>query len=234
MANQPKNVVTLEDIEVAALTTDDKQRSDKENKLSAKLKKVKQRVWAGIVYPDSLPNDWNTIIMMSGLAVAMSPLHDRDNKKPHYHILVCWNGPTTYENAKAFIRDTLNGTLPIPCQSPRGYYRYFTHKDHPNKAQYDEKDIARFNGFEEADFVDMTKAEVLSIKKKMVELCMTMELNEYADLVEYVTFNEEADVQDVVFNNTLFFNAYLRSRKFRNHYEHEVTTEEKTADDTSD
>lgn len=234
MANQPKNVVTLEDVEVAALTTDDKQRSDKENKLSAKLKKVKQRVWAGIVYPDSLPNDWNTIIMMSGLAVAMSPLHDRDNKKPHYHILVCWNGPTTYENAKAFIRDTLNGTLPIPCQSPRGYYRYFTHKDHPNKAQYDEKDIARFNGFEEADFVDMTKAEVLSIKKKMVELCMTMELNEYADLVEYVTFNEEADVQDVVFNNTLFFNAYLRSRKFRNHYEPDATAEEKTADDTSD
>lgn len=234
MAEKEFEAVTLAEIEDAALTTDSKARQQKEDEMSSKMKGIKQKVWAGIVYPDSLPNDWNTIIMMSGLAVAMSPLHDRDNKKPHYHIIACWSGPTTYKQAKAFFRDTLHGTIPIPIYTPRGYYRYFTHKDNPNKAQYDEKDIAHFNGFDVADFVEMTKAEVLEIKKKMVKLCMQLELNEYADLIEYVTFNEDADVQEVVFNNTLFFNAYLRSRKFRNHYEPDATAEEKTADDTSD
>ena len=66
---------------------------------------VKKRYWAFVLYPESAPSDWRDIIQMTGLPFAVSPLHDKDLnadntiKKAHYHIILCYPGPTTYNNA---------------------------------------------------------------------------------------------------------------------------------------
>ena len=55
------------------------------------MKNIKKRNWAFVCYPESLPDNWQDILIESGIPFAISPLHDRDmnadntEKKPHYH-----------------------------------------------------------------------------------------------------------------------------------------------------
>ncbi|MBQ2581159.1 MAG: replication protein, partial [Ruminococcus sp.] len=101
-------------------------------------KSMKKRNWGCIIYPESAPADWFDILQQSGLSGAVSPLHDKDidpdgePKKAHYHVILTYPGPTTYNNVASFTHETLNGSLPKPLESIRGYYRYFTHLDHPD------------------------------------------------------------------------------------------------------
>ena len=99
----------------------------------------KERYWTFVAYPESLPDNWKDILQRTGLGVAISPLHNKDInpsgelKKEHYHILLCFNGPTTYNKVKS-ITDSLNATIPQRVLSCKGIIRYFTHKSKPFKA----------------------------------------------------------------------------------------------------
>lgn len=118
----------------------------------------KARAWVGIVYPDSAPKNWRDLIDDLHVQWAHSPLHDQDVnvaaeggpelKKPHYHVLVYWDGPTTYNVAAALFKKTLNSVSPQKCESVRGAVRYFVHMDNPEKVQYSVSDIRSFGGFD--------------------------------------------------------------------------------------
>ena len=62
----------------------------------------KARYWSFVAYPESLPSDWKDTLTRTGLPIAISPLHDKDinpngeAKKAHYHVILCFDGPTTY------------------------------------------------------------------------------------------------------------------------------------------
>ena len=125
---------------------------------------------------ESAPSDWIEQLQLSGAQFAISPLHDKDlnatgePKKAHWHVIVVYGSPTTESNVKS-LTERLNAPKPIPLEQVRGYYRYLTHKDNPEKAQYDEKDIQTLNGFDIRDFVEMTKSEVnakIRIIQKMI------------------------------------------------------------------
>ena len=156
----------------------------------------------------------------SGVQCAVSPLHDRDKnptgepKKPHYHVILVYGNPTTYNNVKTFTVDQLGQTIPQALEQVRGYYRYLTHEDNPEKAQYSRSEIQTINGFDIREFVEMTKSEVLKYKREVIEFIRDNRLTEYADLVDalYDAGEALADHFEVVSNNTLFFKAYLTSR----------------------
>lgn len=181
-------------------------------------KYVKKRNWAFIVYPESLPEDWKAILSESGLQCAISPLHDKDldptgeAKKPHYHVVAVYSGPTTYNTVKDFT-DRLNAPGPQALEQVRGYYRYLTHKDNPEKAQYNENEIQTINGFNIMDFVEMTKSEVMSIKKELQTLIREADILEYSDFMDMLQDNEMNDRYDVACNNTYFFEKYISSRR---------------------
>lgn len=185
-------------------------------------KKVKKRHWAFVAYPESLPADWIDQLKQTGLKVAISPLHDRDTnptgepKKPHYHVIVSYEGPTTYSNVeKLTLR--LNQPIPQPLEQVRGYYRYLTHEDNPEKVQYDKADIQTLNGFDIRDYVEMTKSEVTRYLREVQQFVMNSEILEYSDLMEILIQGGESmkDWYDVASSHTLFFTAYLRSRRYR-------------------
>lgn len=183
--------------------------------------KTKKRNWAFVVYPESLPEDWLDILRLSGLQIAISPLHDADlnadesEKKPHYHIIAVYGSPTTYNNVLNFSKK-LNGTIPIALEQVRGYYRYLTHEDNPEKAQYDKNDIKLLNGFNIADFTDLTKSEVMKLKKEILKLIRDNDLTEYCHLIDLLELEEDSrpEALEVATNHTIFFNAYLKSRRF--------------------
>lgn len=180
---------------------------------------TKKRNWACIVYPESAPEDWTEIIKLTGLQFAVSPLHDRDleadgitKKKPHWHIILVYGSPTTYNNVKN-LTDRLNAPGPIPLDQIRGYYRYFTHKDNPEKFQYDEKNIKVYNGFSIVDFIELTRSEVTKIVKELQTLIRSKNILEYSDLMDYLNDFGMDSEYDVANSHTYFFHTYISSRR---------------------
>lgn len=183
-------------------------------------KNVKKRNWAFVAYPESMPSNWLEILQQTGAPIAISPLHDKDlnadndEKKPHYHIICCWEGPVRFTQAEKLAK-SINGTIPIPLESIRGYYRYFTHKDNPEKYQYDEADIKCLNGFAITDFVELTKGELDKIKKEIRDLIYQNGICEYSDLMQYLDNEGIWERISVAANNTIHFDALLRSIRYK-------------------
>ncbi len=190
------------------------------NNLTDKDKKVKirKRNWAFVAYPESLPGDWQEILTQTGLPIAISPLHDKDEnpdgtkKKPHYHVILVYLGPTSFEIVKK-ITDSLNAPAPISLEAIRGYYRYFTHRDNPEKYQYAEKDIKTLNDFAILDFVEIKKSEVIKIKKDLQILILKECFVEYADFMDFVLIELTDAEYDVASSHTYFFDKYICSRR---------------------
>lgn len=186
-------------------------------------KNVKKRNWAFVLYPESAPKNWREQLLQTGLQCAISPLHDRDinptgePKKPHYHVILAYSGPTSYNVVKALTNGKLGQTIPQPLEQIEGYYRYFTHKDNPEKAQYNASDIETINGFDIRNYIDLTKSEVVRLKREIQAFIRDNEIMEYADLMDLLmdAGEEMADHYEVAANNTVFFDRYLSSRRFR-------------------
>lgn len=184
---------------------------------------VKKRNWAFVVYPESAPADWRERLQKSGLQCAISPLHDQDTnpdgepKKPHYHVILVYGSPTTYNNVKALTNGQLGQTVPQPLEQVRGYYRYLTHADNPEKAQYSAGDIQLLNGFDIRDFAEMTKSEVMRYKRELLAFVRDNDILEYSDLLDILMDGGEAtaDLLEVASNHTLMLTKYIASRRYK-------------------
>lgn len=179
---------------------------------------IKKRNWSFIAYPESLPNNWKDVIAQTGLPFAISPLHDKDLdkdgniKKPHYHVILCYDGPTTYKNVCSLVCDQLGQPRPQVVESVRGYYHYFTHIDELDKATYNEEDIQTFNCFDELDL--LTSGEVLSYLKQIQVIINENGFVEYSDLLDFL-LDHDFDLWKVASNHTIFLNTYLTSLRHR-------------------
>lgn len=187
------------------------------------MKNIKKRYWCFVLYPESAPLDWVDRLQQTGLAIAISPLHNKDVnpdntiKKEHYHIILCYEGPTTFTNV-CKLTESLNQPIPQPLDSVRGYFRYFTHQDNPEKYQYDESLIKCLNGFNSLDYCDLTEREVLSICRVIVDLIRDNDITELKDLIDLLQDNysyENSNLLTIAINKHNFFNAYIKSNKYK-------------------
>lgn len=181
-------------------------------------KSTKKRNWAFVLYPESAPADWLERLKLSGLMGAVSPLHDKDinadgePKKAHYHIILVYAGPTSF-NVVNSLCESLNQPIPQPLESVRGYYRYLTHKDNPEKYQYSDTDIVTFGGFDYRDYVEMTKSEVLKCIRSVQALIRDNDISEYSDLLDLLDDNDMVEEYDVASSHTMLFGKYIDSRR---------------------
>lgn len=181
-------------------------------------KSTKKRNWAFVLYPESAPADWLDKLKLSGLMGAVSPLHDKDMnadgepKKAHYHIILVYAGPTSFNVVNALC-ESLNQPIPQPLESVRGYYRYLTHKDNPEKYQYSDTDIVTFGGFDYRDYVEMTRSEVLKCIRSVQALIRDNDISEYSDLLDLLDDNDMTEEYDVASSHTMLFGKYIDSRR---------------------
>ena len=111
------------------------------------------RTFAFLVYPESAPANWLEKLNDFHVPCFVSPLHDKDinpdgtDKKPHYHVLLIFEGVKTLEQAQA-IRDSVGGVGWEIIASQRGYTRYLCHLDNPEKAQYNKDEVKSFGGLD--------------------------------------------------------------------------------------
>ena len=184
------------------------------------MKNVKKRYWAMVLYPESAPSDWLKRLQETGIQCAISPLHDKDvnadntPKKPHYHIILCYEGPTTYKNVLSLC-ESLNQPIPQPLEQLRGYYRYLIHKDNPEKYQYNECEIKSLNGFDVSNYLDLTNNQIIAILKQLTVFIDDNNIFEYSDLIKTLRENDfMSQFLEIAINKTFFLNTYICS--FRN------------------
>ena len=177
---------------------------------------MKNRYWSFVCYPESVIEDWQNVLSELGCVFAVSPLHDSDvnatgePKKAHWHVLLQFEGPTTYNKVKEQICDKIGATIPKSVISLRGYYRYLCHLDNPEKAQYNVEDIKTYGGFK----IDLTTSEINVIKNSICDDIVEHGFLEYADLIDYYRSLGDMDYFQIVSNNTLFFSSYLKSKRY--------------------
>lgn len=102
------------------------------------------RNWSFIMYPESMPDDWEKILDDWHIPCFCSPLHhgyqtaDQVERKDHYHVCLMFEGKKSYEQVMDLIA-ALHCTVPKPIHSIVGYARYLTHLDNPEKEQFSEE-----------------------------------------------------------------------------------------------
>lgn len=181
-------------------------------------KNVKARYWACVGYPESLPDNFLEKLQETGLQIAISPLHNRDlnptgeEKKEHYHFILCYEGPTTYSNVKTLC-DKFNMTIPIKLESVKGMYRYHLHLDNPEKFQYDDRDRILLNGFDKNSVNELTKTEVQKYIKEIISFINENHIKEYSDLLSIFLDNDMPEMFDVASSHTILFTSFLNSKR---------------------
>ena len=190
----------------------------KTSETSGNSKNVKKRHWAFVLYPESAPADWLEQLSQKGVPVAISPLHDKDlnptgePKKAHFHVILSYSGPTSFNVIKG-ITDSLNQPIPQALEQVRGYYRYLTHMDNPEKAQYDAKGITHLCGFNIADYTDLTKSELTAIKLNLIDFIEEHNIGEYYDFIKKLRQMGMMAEFEIASTNTYFYNAYIKSKR---------------------
>ena len=180
----------------------------------------KSRYWAFILYPDSAPDFWLELLESYHLPMAISPLHDMDlnsdgeYKKAHYHVLIAYGNSTTQSNIDR-ISKMVNGSMAIPVMSLKGYFRYLTHKDNPEKYQYDEKQIKMLSGFDPSDYWSYTAEEEMKMKIEIRQQIKDNKIYEYWDLIEFLEGYDLALCR-YASAHTIYFNTLLTSRRHKN------------------
>lgn len=180
-------------------------------------KNKKARHWGIVVYPESAPASWQDILQQTGCSVAISPLHDKDvnegtgePKKAHWHVIISYANTTTFNNVKT-LTEQINAPIPQPINSLKGAIRYLTHKDNPDKAQYDAKDIIVLNGFDIEEHNQLTLTEKYEIKRQIIQYIRDNNVISYIDLVSDV-IDLNYDWFKVCVDNTILFNALVTSQ----------------------
>lgn len=189
--------------------------------MSEKKTIIKKRNWAFILYPESAPANWREQIQETGLEACISPLHNKDIdndtkeiKKAHYHVILCYNGPTSY-NVVNSVCKSLNCSNAKALESVKGYYRYLTHMDNPEKYQYDKKDIEYINNFNVLNYFELTKTEISEHKRNIQQIIRNKDITEYCDLLDFLIDENLFEELDVAMNNVILFNSYIKSRKYK-------------------
>lgn len=130
----------------------------------------KGRTWAGVAYPESVELNWLDVLDETHLDILVSPLHDKDVnpdgtvKKPHWHILVMWDNPTTKANAERLFEEIGAVMDPLKVESVAGYARYLLHLDNPEKHQYPRNELKVLGSCDYEDLIQKTQTRRRDLK----------------------------------------------------------------------
>jgi hypothetical protein len=203
------------------------------------MAKEKARYFTFLLYPESIPEDWELKLETLGVPIAISPLHDKDKsdvegqqyKKPHYHVIYIAKNPVTADSVRWKIKKLLGEKSLAMVQialSVENTYLYLTHESKDaiakKKHVYDKADIKLINNFDIDRYVTLDVEEKAELFNVVVSLIRAYTLQNIFDLYDFIDENGEAYgltinlVNEVIAGKTgfmklLFDGAYQRSKR---------------------
>ncbi|HGO3256628.1 TPA: replication protein [Staphylococcus aureus] len=205
----------------------------------------KARYFTFLLYPESIPENWEMQLELMGIPMAISPLHDKDKsnvegqeyKKAHYHVIYVAANPVTTHSVRKRIQRALGNKsiakVQVIKQSMENMYLYLTHESKDaiakNKYKYDKKDIQLLNNF------DIDRYIVLDVEDKdemLNDVCDMIDDHGLANIRELRRFVKDHGaeynlpsmkiINSVLRSHTglirLYFDAVYQERKYGRSY----------------
>lgn len=186
------------------------------NAKSSEKTEKRTRNWMVIVYPDSAPENWETVLDEHHISWCCSPLHDADKnadgtpKKPHWHVVLAFEGVKSYEQVKE-LSDMLHAPIPQRIESIRGAVRYLAHMDNPEKAQYDKAAIRSFGGMEIADYLRTSEQMRGNVVRDICRWIQENDVTEMWTVMQYAMDNEPDWWEALITNSGYIVDLFIRS-----------------------
>lgn len=203
------------------------------------MAKEKARYFTFLLYPESIPSDWELKLETLGVPMAISPLHDKDKsnvegqkyKKAHYHVIYIAKNPVTTDSVRKKIKKLLGEKSLAMVQvvlNVENTYLYLTHESKDaiakKKYVYDKADIKLINNFDIDRYVTLDVEEKTELFNVVVSLIRAYALQNIFDLYDFIDENGEDYgltinlVNEVIAGKTgfmklLFDGAYQRSKR---------------------
>lgn len=177
-----------------------------------KIKKI--RSFSFIIYAESAKTDWKSVLA-SFFLPCFYILHDKDVKKPHYHVLVIPRNPISENTVKDLVDKVggANGHFE-KVVSTVGYARYLCHKDNPDKHQYDPSEVVSLCG---ADYISAIRTETeqendkISLYAEIFAFIKEHNFCSYAYFLDYCIENNRAWFSLAVSSNGRVIKDYIKS-----------------------
>lgn len=214
------------------------------------MSKDKSRYFTFLLYPESIPKDWELRLESIGVPMAISPLHDKDisnvegqkYKKPHYHVIYVAKNPVTADSVrfkvKGLLGDKSIALVKIIVTSIENMYLYLTHESKDAIAKkkhiYKKSDIKLLNNFDIDRYI---KLDVEDKDDMLNEVCDMIDEHDLANMRELRRFiqNHGSEyglpsmkvINSVLRSHTglirLYFDAVYQERRYgRSDYDQET------------
>lgn len=209
------------------------------------MAKDKARYFTFLLYPESIPENWEIELESIGVPIAISPLHDKDlssvegqkYKKAHYHVIYVAKNPVTSDSVRKKIRGILGDNsvakVQIVSQSMENIYLYLTHESKDaiskNKYKYNKTDIKLLNNFDIDRYITL---DVEDKDEMLNDVCDMIDDHGLANIRELRRFIKERGteynlpsmkiINSVLRSHTglirLYFDAVYQERKYGRNY----------------
>ena len=166
------------------------------------MAKEKARYFTFLLYPESIPQDWQTKLESLGVPIAISPLHNQDKsnvegqlyKKAHYHVIYIAKNPVTADSVRNKIKRALGdksvAKVQIVVQSVENMYLYLTHDSKDavakNKHKYQKADITLLNNFDIDRYITLDAEDKDDLLNVILKFIKDYQLVNMFDLIDAV------------------------------------------------
>lgn len=205
------------------------------------MTKEKSRYFTFLLYPESIPSDWEMKLELLGVPMAISPIHDKDlstvegqkYKKAHYHVIYVAKNPVTADSVRKKIKATLGDSSVAMVQIIRttveNTYLYLTHESkdaiEENKYVYNKKDIKLINNFDIDRYITLDVEEKDEIFNLVCDLIDDHNLANIRELRRFIKargaefgISSMSIVNSVLRSHTglirLYFDGVYQERKY--------------------
>lgn len=184
-------------------------------------KDTRTRNWTIVLYPESAPQNWRSILDDMHIEWIESPLHENDvnangeAKKAHWHILLMFGGVKSYEQVEELCAE-LNCPRPERCHNAKAMVRYMAHLDNPDKAQYRIEDIIPHGGVDIAEMLRPNSSERYTLIREMISFIRDNDIIEFQDVMDYACEFRIDDWFPLLCDNSAFvIDKYVKSQRHR-------------------
>ena len=205
------------------------------------MAKDKSRYFTFLLYPESIPEDWELHLELLGVPMAISPLHDKDlskaegqkYKKAHYHVIYVAKNPVTADSVRKKIKGTLGdksvAMVQIVVHSMENMYLYLTHESKDaiakKKYVYDKNDIKLINNFDIDRYITLDVEDKDDLLNDVCDMIDEHGLANIRELRRFVKVNgakynlpSMKTINSVLRSHTglirLYFDAVYQERKY--------------------
>lgn len=191
--------------------TEAQKKADK--KYDEKRRGKRARAWWGVLYEESAPKNWRSMIADDLVETLISPLHDRDElpdgtpKKPHYHVLVSFPNPVTREAAADMMERwgvVVQRHWPRPGEPDsfkvkdfKQAARYLCHLDQADKHRYEISQVTSIGAIDYPALV-MSATDEDAMLDEIFETMDAYALDSYSKVVRW-TREQRPDWKPVVY-----------------------------------